>query len=156
MWKCLLNFLKYIWNNYVISRHWNKFSVICETIFASLLFRDKVKMRNINIFHFQIQDALWFFWLEMITSRIFKLKMLFWKIMHMPSELLILFYVFRSAGLIQTLYFRIFCINICKRFAVSSRRFLNPFQSVWFHIETTHLLCRAKQMIGFYMKRNAG
>ena len=76
--------------------------------------------------------------------------------MHMPSELLILFYVFRSAGLIQTLYFRIFCINICKRFAVSSRRFLNPFQSVWFHIETIHLLCRAKQMIGFNMKRNAG
>ena len=151
MWKCLLNFLKYICNNYVISRHWNKFSVICETIFASLLFRDKWKWGT-----FSDTRCAMVFWLEMITSRIFKLKMLFWKIMHMPLELLILFYVFRSAGLIQTLYFRIFCINICKRFAVSSRRFLNPFQSVWFHIETTHLLCKAKQMIGFYMKRNAG
>ena len=30
-----------------------------------------------------------------------------------------------------------------------------PFQtSVAFHIETSRLFCRAKQMIGFYMKRN--
>ena len=33
--------------------------------------------------------------------------------------------------------------------------FINPFQpSVVFHIETSHLLFRAKQMTGFYMKRN--
>ena len=28
--------------------------------------------------------------------------------------------------------------------------------SVAFHIETSHLFCKAKQMAGFYMKRNAG
>ena len=34
---------------------------------------------------------------------------------------------------------------------------VNPFQpSVMFHIETSHLFCRAKQMSGFYMKRNTG
>ena len=34
---------------------------------------------------------------------------------------------------------------------------LNQFQpSVAFHIETSHLFCRAKQMTGFYMKRNTG
>ena len=31
---------------------------------------------------------------------------------------------------------------------------INPFQSsVVFHIETSHLFCRAKQMTGFYMKQ---
>ena len=31
-----------------------------------------------------------------------------------------------------------------------------PFQaSVAFHIETSHLICIANQMTGFYMKRNA-
>ena len=34
---------------------------------------------------------------------------------------------------------------------------LNPFQpSVAFHIETSHLICRANQMSRFYMKCNAG
>ena len=34
---------------------------------------------------------------------------------------------------------------------------LNPFQpSVTFHIETNNLFYFAKQMIGFYMKRNTG
>ena len=34
---------------------------------------------------------------------------------------------------------------------------LKPLQpSVAFHIETSHLLCRKKQMAGFYMKRNTG
>ena len=34
---------------------------------------------------------------------------------------------------------------------------INPFQSsVVFHVETSHLFCRAKQMTGFYMKRNTG
>ena len=33
----------------------------------------------------------------------------------------------------------------------------NPFQpSVAFHIETSHLICCANQMTGFYMKRNTG
>ena len=33
----------------------------------------------------------------------------------------------------------------------------NPFQpSVEFHIETSHLFCRAKQMTGFYMKHKNG
>ena len=33
---------------------------------------------------------------------------------------------------------------------------LNPFQPrVVFHKETSHLLCSAKQMTGFYMKLNA-
>ena len=33
--------------------------------------------------------------------------------------------------------------------------FLNPFQpSVAFHIVTSHLICNANQMTGFYMKRN--
>ena len=33
--------------------------------------------------------------------------------------------------------------------------FFNPFQlSVAFHIETSHLFCFAKQITGFYMKRN--
>ena len=33
----------------------------------------------------------------------------------------------------------------------------NPFQpSAAFHIETSHLFCSAKQMTGFYMKRNTG
>ena len=32
---------------------------------------------------------------------------------------------------------------------------ISPFQpNVMFHIETSHLFCRAKQMTGFYMKRN--
>ena len=34
---------------------------------------------------------------------------------------------------------------------------INPFQpSFVFQIETSHLFCRAKQMTGFYMKRNTG
>ena len=34
---------------------------------------------------------------------------------------------------------------------------INPFQpNVLFHIETSHLFCRLKQMTGFYMKRNTG
>ena len=34
---------------------------------------------------------------------------------------------------------------------------INPFQpSFVFHIETSHLFCRAKQMTGFYMKRKTG
>ena len=34
---------------------------------------------------------------------------------------------------------------------------INPSQpSVEFHIETSHLFCRAKQMTCFYMKRNTG
>ena len=34
---------------------------------------------------------------------------------------------------------------------------VNPFQpSVAFHIETSHLFCRAKQITGFYMKCNTG
>ena len=34
---------------------------------------------------------------------------------------------------------------------------VNPFQpSVAFHIETSHLICKAKQMTGFYMKCNTG
>ena len=33
----------------------------------------------------------------------------------------------------------------------------NPFQpSVAFHIETSHLFCRAKEMTGYYIKRNTG
>ena len=33
----------------------------------------------------------------------------------------------------------------------------NPFQaSVAFHIETSHLFCRAKQITGFHVKRNTG
>ena len=34
---------------------------------------------------------------------------------------------------------------------------INPFQpSVTFHIETSHLICSAKQITGFYMKYNTG
>ena len=34
-----------------------------------------------------------------------------------------------------------------------SHEAFNPFQlSIVFHIETSHLFCRAKQMIGFYIK----
>ena len=34
---------------------------------------------------------------------------------------------------------------------------VNPFHSsVAFHVEASHLFCRAKQVIGFYMKRNTG
>ena len=34
---------------------------------------------------------------------------------------------------------------------------VNPFQpSVAFHIEASHLICSANQIIGFYMKRNTG
>ena len=37
------------------------------------------------------------------------------------------------------------------------KRLLNPFQfSVTFHIETSHFFGRAKQVNGFYMKRNTG
>ena len=37
------------------------------------------------------------------------------------------------------------------------QRQFNPFQpSVAFHIETSHFFCSAKQMTGFYMKRNTG
>ena len=33
----------------------------------------------------------------------------------------------------------------------------NPFQlSIVFHIETSHLFCSAKEIIGFNMKRNIG
>ena len=35
--------------------------------------------------------------------------------------------------------------------------YFNPFQpSVAFHIETSHLFCKAKQVTGFYMKHNTG
>ena len=37
------------------------------------------------------------------------------------------------------------------------RNVINSFQSgVAFHIETSHLFSRAKQMTGFYMKSNTG
>ena len=37
------------------------------------------------------------------------------------------------------------------------RNTLKAFQpSVAFHIETSHLFCKAKQMTGFYMKRCTG
>ena len=37
------------------------------------------------------------------------------------------------------------------------KKTLYPFQpSVTFHTETSPLFCRAKQMTGFYMKRNTG
>ena len=33
----------------------------------------------------------------------------------------------------------------------------NPFQpSIAFHIETSHLFCRANQVTGFYIKHNTG
>ena len=36
-------------------------------------------------------------------------------------------------------------------------KWVNPFQpSVAFHMETSYLFCRAKQMNGFYMKHNTG
>ena len=36
-------------------------------------------------------------------------------------------------------------------------KWVNPFEpSVAFHIETSHLFCSAKQMIGFCMKSNIG
>ena len=42
-------------------------------------------------------------------------------------------------------------------FSKNNLKTLNPFQfSVTFHIETSHLFCRAKQMTGFYMKHNTG
>ena len=34
---------------------------------------------------------------------------------------------------------------------------INPFQpSAGYHIETSHLFCKAEQMAAFYMKRNTG
>ena len=39
----------------------------------------------------------------------------------------------------------------------STLYFFNPFHpSVAFHIETSHLICTANQMTGFYIKRNTG
>ena len=39
----------------------------------------------------------------------------------------------------------------------SFNSFINPFQpSFAFHIETTYLVCFAKQMTGFYMEFNTG
>ena len=38
-----------------------------------------------------------------------------------------------------------------------SQNRVNPFQlSVMFHVEASHVFYRAKQMTGFYMKRNTG
>ena len=38
-------------------------------------------------------------------------------------------------------------------FAVSLKRFLNPFQPNVSFIEISHLFCRVKQMTGFYIKQ---
>ena len=47
-------------------------------------------------------------------------------------------------------------LNVPKLFKVNDKN-IKPFQpSVAFHIETSHLFCRAKQMTGFYVKRNYG
>ena len=36
-------------------------------------------------------------------------------------------------------------------------KYVNPYRpSVVFHIETSHLFCRAKEMTGFYIKHNTG
>ena len=46
------------------------------------------------------------------------------------------------------LHVRSHFISVCKSQ-------FNPFQgSVAFHLETSHLFCRANQLTGFYMKRN--
>ena len=40
---------------------------------------------------------------------------------------------------------------------IKSKFLLNPFQpSIAFHIETSHLFNKVKQVTGFYIKRNAG
>ena len=41
--------------------------------------------------------------------------------------------------------------------APQSQKRVNPFlPNVAFDIETNHLICKAKQMTGFYIKRNTG
>ena len=43
--------------------------------------------------------------------------------------------------------------HISEHLILSKRLYVNPFQpSDAFHIETSHLFCRAKQTTGFYMK----
>ena len=45
-------------------------------------------------------------------------------------------------------------ISTCSKSTIQT---LNPFQPrVSFHIETSHLFCRPKQMTAFYVKRNTG
>ena len=52
------------------------------------------------------------------------------------------------------MYFKV-PIIMKRRQELRVAQWVNLFHpSVAFHIETSHLLCRVKQMAGFYMKRN--
>ena len=47
--------------------------------------------------------------------------------------------------------------DLCSQISTLYQCTFNPFQSsVAFHIETTHMICRVKLMIGFYMKGHNG
>ena len=51
-----------------------------------------------------------------------------------------------------------FSLSIWQNQKLSTKIYaINPFQpSVVFHIETSHLICNANRMTGFYMKCNTG
>ena len=62
-----------------------------------------------------------------------------------------------SGGLIEFDYIKVDIRVRCYRLSDERGDQINPFQpSVAFHIETSHLICIASKMTGFYIKCNTG